>query len=36
VDDEMLIGYSFWGFLGAGSHGTSDSGRSYRRTLSMS
>src|SRR6266511_2377091 len=29
----MLIGYSFWGFLGPGIRDTPDGGRSHRRTL---
>ncbi|MEV7989522.1 hypothetical protein [Micromonospora sp. NPDC085948] len=29
----MLIGYSFWGFLGSGIRETPDGGRSHRRTL---
>ncbi|MEU7171552.1 MULTISPECIES: hypothetical protein [Micromonospora] len=29
----MLIGYSFWGFLGTGTHDTPDGGRSHRRPL---
>jgi hypothetical protein len=29
----MIIGYSFWGFLGSGIRDTPDGGRSHRRTL---
>jgi hypothetical protein len=33
VGDEVLIGYSFWGFLGPGVVDTPDGGRSHRRPL---
>jgi hypothetical protein len=33
VGDEVLIGYSFWGFLGNGVTDTPDGGRSHRRVL---
>jgi hypothetical protein len=33
VDHEVKIGYSFWGFLGAGVIDTPDGGRSHRRVL---
>ncbi|MFV2011062.1 MULTISPECIES: hypothetical protein [unclassified Micromonospora] len=33
MGDEVLIGYSFWGFLGPGIVDTPDGGRSHRRTL---
>jgi len=33
VGDEMIIGYSCWGFLGPGITNTPDGGRSHRRTL---
>jgi hypothetical protein len=33
VGDQVLIGYSFWGFLGAGITDTPDGGRSHRRVL---
>ena len=32
-DQEVRIGYSFWGFLGPGISDTPDGGRSHRRTL---
>lgn len=33
MGDQVLIGYSFWGFLGAGIRDTPDGGRSHRRAL---
>jgi len=33
VGHQVLIGYSFWGFLGPGVRDTPDGGRSHRRTL---
>jgi hypothetical protein len=33
VGEQMLIGYSFWGFLGPGITDTPDGGRSHRRVL---
>jgi hypothetical protein len=33
VGHQVLIGYSFWGFLGLGVRDTPDGGRSHRRTL---
>lgn len=33
MDHEVKIGYSFWGFLGAGVTDTPDGGRSHRRVL---
>jgi hypothetical protein len=33
VGDQVLIGYSFWGFLGPGVTDTPDGGRSHRRIL---
>ncbi|MEE6260149.1 hypothetical protein [Plantactinospora sonchi] len=33
MGDEVLIGYSFWGFLGPGIVDTPDGGRSHRRAL---
>lgn len=33
MDPQVLIGYSFWGFIGPGITDTPDGGRSHRRTL---
>lgn len=33
VGREVIIGYSFWGFLGPGIIDTPDGGRSHRRPL---